>query len=39
MGVAVGAQTVDLEWVQVHPTGLVNPKDEAAKVSRVWQRL
>jgi succinate dehydrogenase/fumarate reductase flavoprotein subunit len=32
MGVAVGGQTVDLEWVQVHPTGLVNPKDPDAKV-------
>ncbi|KAF4727846.1 hypothetical protein FOZ62_030072, partial [Perkinsus olseni] len=32
MGVAVGADTVDLEWVQVHPTGLVNPKDPDCKV-------
>ncbi|KAF4691509.1 hypothetical protein FOZ60_015371 [Perkinsus olseni] len=32
MGTAVGAQTVDLEFVQVHPTGLVNPKDPEAKV-------
>ena len=32
MGVAVGAKTLDLEWVQVHPTGLVNPKDPDAKV-------
>merc|ERR1719253_272816 len=32
MGVAVGGKTVDLEWVQVHPTGLVNPKDPDAKV-------
>jgi len=32
MGEAIGAKTVDLEWVQVHPTGLVNPKDPDAKV-------
>ncbi|KAF4648263.1 hypothetical protein FOL46_003141, partial [Perkinsus olseni] len=32
MGVAAGADTVDLEWVQVHPTGLVNPKDPDCKV-------
>merc|ERR1719407_314802 len=32
MGVAIGAKTLDLEWVQVHPTGLVNPKDPDAKV-------
>ncbi|CAD7937985.1 unnamed protein product [Amoebophrya sp. A25] len=32
MGEAVGARTIDLEWVQVHPTGLVNPKDPDAKV-------
>jgi len=32
MGVEVGAKTIDLEWVQVHPTGLVNPKDPKAKV-------
>lgn len=29
---AIGAKTIDLEWVQVHPTGLVNPKDQDAKV-------
>jgi len=27
-----GAQTVDLEWVQVHPTGLVKPDEADAKV-------
>jgi predicted heme/steroid binding protein len=32
MGEAIGAKTLDLEWVQVHPTGLVNPKDADAKV-------
>lgn len=26
-----GAETVDLEWVQVHPTGLVHPDDPEAK--------
>lgn len=29
---AIGADAVDLEYVQVHPTGLVNPKDPNAKV-------
>jgi len=32
MSMAVGAACVDLEWVQVHPTGLVHPKDPDAKV-------
>merc|ERR1712159_192456 len=32
MGGAVGASSVDLEWVQVHPTGLVKPDDPDAKV-------
>jgi len=32
MGEAIGARCLDLEWVQVHPTGLVNPKDPDAKV-------
>merc|ERR1719399_996089 len=32
MGEAIGARTLDLEWVQVPPTGLVNPKDADAKV-------
>jgi len=27
-----GAKTIDLEWVQVHPTGLVKPDDADAKV-------
>mmetsp|Transcript_3632 Transcript_3632/g.8283 ORF Transcript_3632/g.8283 Transcript_3632/m.8283 type:complete len:502 (+) Transcript_3632:51-1556(+) len=32
MGEAVGGRTVDLEWVQVHPTGLVKPDDPDAKI-------
>merc|ERR1719159_101044 len=32
MGEKVGAETIDLEWVQVHPTGLVKPDDPDAKV-------
>jgi flavocytochrome c len=32
MGEAVGGKTIDLEWVQVHPTGLVKPDDADAKV-------
>merc|ERR1719387_1636597 len=32
MGEAVGAQSVDLEWVQIHPTGLVKPDDPDAKI-------
>merc|ERR1740117_2219351 len=32
MGEAIGAKSVDLEWVQVHPTGLVKPDDADAKV-------
>ena len=28
----VGADLVDMEWIQVHPTGLVNPKDPENKV-------
>merc|ERR1711966_518675 len=32
MGEAVGARSVDLEWVQVHPTGLVKPDDADAKI-------
>ena len=31
MSMAVGAQCVDLEWVQVHPTGLVHPDEPDAK--------
>ncbi len=31
---ALGAKGIDLEKVQVHPTGLVDPKDPKAKVSR-----
>jgi len=32
MGEAIGASSLDLEWVQVHPTGLVKPDDPDAKV-------
>jgi len=32
MAMAVGADTVDLEWIQVHPTGLVHPDEADAKV-------
>jgi len=32
MASALGADTVDMEWVQVHPTGMVNPKDPNNKV-------
>jgi len=32
MSMSVGAAMVDLEWVQVHPTGLIHPKDPDAKV-------
>jgi succinate dehydrogenase/fumarate reductase flavoprotein subunit len=32
MGLAIGANAVDLEKVQVHPTGLVDPKEPDAKV-------
>merc|ERR1712050_136014 len=32
MAMAIGADTVDLEWVQVHPTGLVHPDEPDAKV-------
>merc|ERR1712159_370940 len=32
MGEAIGAKTIDLEWVQVHPTGLVKADDPDAKI-------
>lgn len=32
MSAAIGAKTIDLEKVQVHPTGLVDPKEPDAKV-------
>jgi len=32
MGQAIGGLSIDLEWVQVHPTGLVKPDDPDAKV-------
>merc|ERR1712203_231502 len=32
MSAAVGGECVDLEWVQVHPTGLVHPDEPDAKV-------
>merc|ERR1712149_31298 len=31
-GEAIGGKTIDLEWVQVHPTGLVKPDDPDAKI-------
>lgn len=35
MAMSIGAKGIDLEKVQVHPTGLVDPKDPDAKVSVV----
>jgi flavocytochrome c len=32
MATSVGGDLVDMEWVQVHPTGLVHPDDPNAKV-------
>merc|ERR1719453_2375006 len=32
MGAEIGGATIDLEWLQVHPTGLVKPDDADAKV-------
>merc|ERR1712216_89459 len=32
LGEGIGAKSIDLEWVQVHPTGLVKPDDPDAKV-------
>merc|ERR1712187_656682 len=32
MAEAIGAKSIDLEWEQVHPTGLVKPDDPDAKV-------
>merc|ERR1719192_1674578 len=32
MGEEIGAKSIDLEWVQVHPTGLVKPDDPDAKI-------
>merc|ERR1712151_835117 len=32
MTMAVGGECIDLEWVQVHPTGLVHPDEADAKV-------
>merc|ERR1719330_1348810 len=32
MGEVIGGKTVDLEWVQVPPTGLVKPDDPDAKI-------
>merc|ERR1719158_1067455 len=32
MAMAIGGECVDLEWVQVHPTGLVHPEEPDAKV-------
>lgn len=30
MGRAIGAHLLGMEWVQVHPTGFVNPKDRTS---------
>jgi len=32
MGEVIGGKSIDLEWVQVHPTGLVKPDDPDAKI-------
>ena len=32
MGDAIGVKTIDLEWVQTHPTGLVKPDDADAQI-------
>merc|ERR1712217_511673 len=32
MGEAIGGKTIDLEWVQVHPTGLVKTDEPDAKI-------
>lgn len=32
MAMSIGARGIDLEKVQVHPTGLIDPKDQQAKV-------
>merc|ERR1711972_791421 len=32
MSEAIGGKSIDLEWVQVHPTGLVKPDDPDAKI-------
>mmetsp|Transcript_39680 Transcript_39680/g.86627 ORF Transcript_39680/g.86627 Transcript_39680/m.86627 type:complete len:507 (+) Transcript_39680:11-1531(+) len=32
MAVGMGGDTVDLQWVQVHPTGLVHPDEPDAKI-------
>merc|ERR1712176_956807 len=32
MAEAIGGRSIDLEWVQVHPTGLVKPDDPDAKI-------
>ena len=31
MAMGIGVDTLDLEWVQVHPTGLVHPEESVAK--------
>ena len=38
MGEAIGAKTIDLEWVQVHPTGMVKPDDADAKIKSSQQK-
>lgn len=38
MSMAVGAETVDLEWVQVHPTGLVHPMSQMPRSNSLLRR-
>jgi hypothetical protein len=41
MGEAIGARSIDLEWVQVHPTGLVEPDDPevfSTVDGKTWQK-
>ena len=41
MGEAIGARSIDLEWVQVHPTGLVEPDDPevfSMGDGKTWQK-
>ena len=39
MALAIGAKGIDLEKVQVHPTGLVDPKEPDAKVRNIIRVL
>jgi len=35
MSLSIGADLKDMEWVQVHPTGLIDPKDPENKVKNL----